>query len=67
MYFWVGGVPNFQKDGGGGGGLDRISIFGEGLRGKRKMTFFRGACSFYIKNRLKSEIFNDKNWEILVV
>ena len=19
MYFWVGGVPNFQKDGGGGG------------------------------------------------
>ena len=66
MYFWVGGVPNFQKDR-GGGGLDRISIFWGGVLGKRKMTFFGGACSFYIKNRLKSEIFNDKNWEILVV
>ena len=24
------------------------------------MTFFRGSCSCYIKNKLKSEIFNDK-------
>ena len=45
------------------------------------MTFLGGDCSFYIKNKLKSEIFNDKkglsaqtflslitqnlNWEIL--
>ena len=36
------------------GGLDRISIFRRGL------TFFRGGCSFYIKNKLKFEIFNDK-------
>ena len=46
------------------GELDRISIF-------------RGGCNFYIKNKLKFEIFNDKkslffsvitknvNWEIL--
>ena len=24
------------------------------------MTFFREVCSFYITNKLKSEIFNDK-------
>ena len=45
------------------------------------MTFFRGGCNCHIKNKLKSEIFNDKknvykqkyfsvitknsNWEIL--
>ena len=40
------------------------------------MTFFSGGCSFNIKNKLKSEVFNDKkmffsvitkilNWEIL--
>ena len=45
------------------------------------MTFFKEGCSFYIKNKLKSEILNDKkslkpkiifsvitknlNWEIL--
>ena len=30
-----------------------------GLLGKRG-DFFQGACSFYIKNKLKSQIFNDK-------
>ena len=57
------GGANFQKNRGvGGGGLDRISIFRGGSLGKRGVTFFRGVdCSFYIKkNKLKSEIFNDK-------
>ena len=36
------------------GGLDRISIF-------REVTFLgEGGCSFYVKIKLKSEIFNDK-------
>ena len=66
------------------GVLHRISIFRGGLLGKKGVTFFRGGVwgySFYIKNKLKSEIFNDKkslytkmffsiitknfNWEIL--
>ena len=53
----------------------------EGVSGKEGVTFFRGGCNFHIKNKLKSEIFNDKkslsakiffsvitkssNWEIL--
>ena len=44
-------LQNFEE-----GGLDRISIFRGGLLGKRA---YRG-CSFYIKNKLKSETFNDK-------
>ena len=63
---------NFQK-----GGLDRISVF----RGGVYCWPFRGGCSFYIKNKLKSETFNDKkvhkqksfsvtnknlNWEIII-
>ena len=48
--------PNFQK-----GGLDRTSAFKGRLLGKRGVTFFWGrVCNFHIKNRLKSEIFNDK-------
>ena len=35
-------------------GLNRISIFRGELLEKR------GGCSFYIKNKLKSEIFDDK-------
>ena len=45
--------PNFQK-----GRLDRISIFRGELLGKRGWTF-SGGCSFYIKNKLKSKIFNE--------
>ena len=41
--------PNFQK-----GGLDRTSNFRGG-------DFFREGCNFHIKNKLKSEMFNDKN------
>ena len=37
--------------------LERISIFREGLLGKWGWPFL-GGCSFYIKNKLKSEIFN---------
>ena len=47
--------PIFQK-----GGLDRISIFRVGLLGRRRTTLFRESCSFYIKNKLKSQIFNNK-------
>ena len=35
----------------------------EGIAGKEGMPFFRGGredCNFHIKNKLKSEIFNDK-------
>ena len=32
----------------------------EGVSGKEGVTFFRGGCSFYVKNKLKSKIFNDK-------
>ena len=50
-------------------GLDRISVLrSQDLRrwllGETGVTFFGeggGACSFCIKNKLKSEIFNDKN------
>ena len=41
-------------------GLDSISDFRRGLLGKRDVTFIRENCSCYIKNKLKSEIFNEK-------
>ena len=41
------------------GGLDRISIFIGGLLGKRG-RLFSGSCSFYIKNKLKSQIVIEK-------
>ena len=45
--------------------LDRISVLrSQDLRGwllgKIGVTFFREGCSFYVKNKLKSEIFNDE-------
>ena len=51
-------LPNFQKG-------ERISAwkdlsFYRGVSGKEDMTFSRGGCSFYIKRKIKSEIFNDK-------
>ena len=46
--------PNFQK-----GGLTGPQVL-EGAAGKEAMTFFSGGCNFHIKNKLKSEIFNDK-------
>ena len=48
--------PNFKKRGGLTG-----SQFLQGVAGKKWGDFFQGGgCSFYIKNELKSEIFNDK-------
>ena len=52
------------------GGLDRSFTFRGGLLEKREVIFFRGVMvervrgggvfNFHIKNKLKSEIFNDK-------
>ena len=37
------------------------SIFREGLLGKRGLNFWGlGGCNFHIKDKLKSEIFNDE-------
>ena len=47
--------PNFQKG---------VSLIGplllEGVVGKEGHDFFQGGCNFHIKNKLKSEIINDK-------
>ena len=46
-------------------GLDRALIFRGGLVRKRGVTFLRGeggSCNFYVKNKLKSEIFNGKKY-----
>ena len=50
-------LPNFQKR-----GPDRIWIFRGRLLEKRGDFFLQGGrgYSFYIKNKLKSEILNDK-------
>ena len=49
-------LPNFEK----GGGVDKISIFRGGMLVKREVIFSGKGCSFYIKNKLKYEVFNDK-------
>ena len=44
-----------------GEGIDRISVFRGWLLGKRGGgDFFQGGCNFYIKNKLTSEMFDDK-------
>ena len=52
-----GGEPptKFSKSGGLAG-----PKFLERVAGKEEGDFFQGGCSFYIKNELKSKIFNDK-------
>ena len=47
--------PNFLKR----GGLAGPQLL-EGFAGKEEVTFFMRDCNFHIKNKLKSEIFNDK-------
>ena len=47
--------PNFQK-----GGVWQDRNFKRGVAGKEGSDFFQGGCNFHIKNKLKSEIFNDK-------
>ena len=48
--------------------VDRTSTFRGGVAWKEGVTFFRGGLQFLQKNKLKSEIFNDKkkfiSWEI---
>ena len=48
-------LPNFQK-----AGAWQDLNFERGLLEKRGLTFFRGRLQFYKRNKLKSEIFNDK-------
>ena len=69
-------LPNFQK--GGGGNLQDL-IFKRGVGEKKGVIFARwgggrggAGCNFYKKNKIKSEIFNDKksknsHWEILTL
>ena len=38
----------------------KTSTFRGGLLEKMGVTFFREGCNFHIKNKLRSEIFNDK-------
>ena len=40
--------------------FDKTSTFRGGFLGNRRVTFFSGGGNFYIKNKLKYEIFNDK-------
>ena len=47
--------PNFQK-----GGIDSTSSF-RGRSWERGGDFFQGGLQFSHKNKLESEIFNDKN------
>ena len=49
--------PNFKKK--TGRGLTGSQLL-EGAVGQEVGDFFHGGCSFYIKNNLKSAIFNDK-------
>ena len=76
--------PLFLLEGGGlwaseqifeKGDLTTGSQFLDGVTGKEGDDFFQWGCSFYIKNELKSEIFNNKNfflitknlnWEVLL-
>ena len=50
---------NFQKGGWGGGGLTGPQLL-EGVGRKEGATSFRGSSNFYVKEKLKSEIFNGK-------
>ena len=52
---WLSFLQHFQK-----GGLDMISIFSGGCW-ERVRWLFQGISSFYIKNKLKFEIFNNKS------
>ena len=51
------GVHIFKKK---GGGLTEPQFLEEGYWEKGRWPYSGGGCSFYIKNKLKPEIFNDK-------
>ena len=58
----AGGVePPTKFSKGEGGRLDKTLTF-RGSSWERGGTFFRGVCNFYIKNKVKSEIFNNKKF-----
>ena len=62
-WVWL-NFPNSQK----GGWLDKTSIFIGGLLGKTGVTYFRvGGYTFYIRNKPKSYIFNDKKVLLLLL
>ena len=83
MFFHIHSVhPSLSAGGGGGegrgGGAGQDPTLGGEVAEKEGVIFLQGGCSFFIKNKLKSEIFNDKkfykyfsviiknlNWEIL--
>ena len=48
------------RGGGGAGGRDRTLIFRGSLWKREGVTFSGWACNFYMKDKLKSEICNDK-------
>ena len=52
--------PNYQKKGVWQGLSSQISGSQRVVAGKDRGDFFQEGCSFYIKNKLKCEIFNDK-------
>ena len=47
----------FEKE--GGGDLTGPQLL-EGVTGKERRAFFQGDCTFHMKNKLKSKIFNDQ-------
>ena len=49
----------FQKGMWRGGSLEGRQLL-EGVTGKEGSTFFQGGCTFHMKKKLKSEIFNDQ-------
>ena len=56
---WGGVEPPIKFSKKGGGGLTGYQLL-EGVAGKEGVIFFKWGCSFFIKNKLKFEIFNDK-------
>ena len=51
---------NFQKEGAWQDLSPQISGSQRVVAGKDRGDFFQGDCSFYTKNKLKSEVFNEK-------
>ena len=64
-FCWEGGgglslLLNFQKGGAWQDLSPQISGSQRCAAGKDRADFYHGGCSLYIKNKLKSEIFNNK-------
>ena len=50
----------FRHGRGGGGGLTGPQLLEGGTGKEGGSAFFQGGCNFHIKNKLKSEIFNNQ-------